>query len=121
MKAANTNGLVPVIADLVRDHFNDADERTQTLRPTVMRLCENLRAFYDLVYAAPMIVPMRDVEVLRTICIDNGESWLMLREAGRAANEHIYKVTPKVHNMLHTGIYAETPKPRFVQFYATGS
>ena len=86
-----------------------------------MRLCDNIRDYYSLLYSASMFVPMPEVARLRTICYEIGEDWLTMREAGVETSELIFKVSPKVHKIQHTPLFAELLNPAHTHAYAEES
>ena len=58
------------------------------------------------------------LERLSELCADMGEDVLELREAARVQALFLWRVSPKMHKMLHIPLYAACLNPRWLQNYA---
>ena len=59
----------------------------------------------------------RDLDRLRSICIEFGEHFMWCRELSRRDGLLWWEITPKVHKMQHVPKMAQMINPRFVQCY----
>ena len=117
VKAANTRAFTPLLRDFARVHFASGSDRDRN----VLGVLEGLASYYELLYAAPRFLPMDSIALLRQICFSIVENWMALRAAARVRSELTWKISPKVHKLQHTPLYASVLNPRHVQVYAEES
>ena len=87
----------------------------------IKELFDRFVDFYRLLYSQPMFMTDAAVERLRNITSELGEKWHVLRHIEYTRGNLRWKITTKVHKLLHTPIYAERLNPRWVQNYAEES
>ena len=75
IKAANTKGFVPCCRDIARLYFTSGTDADQA----VINLLGALSQLYRLLYDAPLFIPAETVDIIREICANIGENWLVLR------------------------------------------
>ena len=113
IKAASMRAAAPLFAAVANEFLVRELPRHQQAR----RLAELLEAFYTVVYGAPMFPSDADVERTRTIVNEFGQIMMLLREDSRARNKLYFKISPKVHGMMHVPMYMGVLNPRWLQAY----
>ena len=91
------------------------------LGSAVVAITTALDDLYVLLYSAGIF--LNDVEStrLREICCDIGRNYMMLRADARRTFKLRWRITPKVHKVMHLPMYGEVMNPRFLHLYAEES
>ena len=58
---------------------------------------------------------------LEEVLIELGEAWMDLREMARERGLQLWKISSKVHKIMHTGVWSRALNVRFVQCYSEES
>ena len=117
IKAAATRNAAGAFADMA-DHFLPGPSPCHT---NLRMMVRSLDEIYKAMYGQPMFLSLEALANLESRCFDFGESFQKLREHGRANNQLVCKITPKVHKVQHLRYMAELINPAFVQVYGEES
>jgi hypothetical protein len=113
IKAANTRKASGFFSELSAEYLGHGSDFDQHMASAAKLLHE----FYSIIYAAPVFMTDRDLDRLRSICIEFGEHFMWCREFSRRDGLLWWEITPKVHKMQHVPKMAQMINPRFVQCY----
>ena len=117
IKAANSRSAVPMIRDLSYMYLSDDNDRNRCIH----RLLDNLTAYYETIYSEPLFMSEAAVARLEEATIEVGEAWMELREMAKERGLQHWKISSKVHKMMHTAVWSRAMNVRFVQCYSEES
>ena len=117
IKAANSRAAVPMIRDLSYIYLPGDNDRNQCIH----KLLDNLTEYYELIYSEPLFMSEAAVARLEEVLIELGEAWMDLREMARERGLQLWKISSKVHKIMHTGVWSRALNVRFVQCYSEES
>ena len=113
VKAANTRGLAPFLVELTNEFHSGADRYDVLVR----RAALSLDRFYALLYGASRFLTDGQAAELRRVLARLGSSVQELRDISRARGGFEFKVSPKMHMILHMASLPANANPRFLQCY----
>ena len=113
IEAAAMRSAAPLFAELADAAFVGDNPRAAQAR----RLAELFDAFYTAVYAAPMFPSDSNIDRVRVITNEFGDVITRLRADSMHRNKLYFKITPKVHKLMHVPMYMEVVNPRWLQAY----
>ena len=117
VKAANTRCAVPLVRDFARQHFN----AHMAYDHCAIAVVELLAQLYDDLYSWPMFLSDAQVAKVKSTCDDIGLLMMRLRNFAMELQQLFWRITPKVHKLMHLHLYAAVMNPRWVQNYAEES
>ena len=97
LKAANVRALVPICADLAREHHDAADEKSQHM---LAMIC-NLSRLYDIMHSSGLVIP----EAPHRQMVEASDKFLLhynwLSKAAIRNKTKMWSVVPKFHYHYH--------------------
>ena len=113
IKAAAMRSAPPLFAELANATLVGDNPRAAQ----APRLAELFDTFYTAVYAARLFPSDTDIGKVRAIINEFGEVIMSLRADSMQRNKLYFKITPKVHKLMHVPMYMEVMNPRWLQAY----
>ena len=117
VKAASTRALVPWLVEMA-ETFHDTDSPYDRL---VQRVFRALESFYRFLYVAGVFLYIGERAELHRVLLLLGASWQQLRELARERGLMAWRITPKVHMVMHLDQQAVVCNPRWTQNYTEES
>ena len=117
IKAAATRAAAPWIAALSTELLTRDTEHDRQVK----QLTADLVAMYRVLYDHGIFIPDPAVAQLQTIIQRMGSTYQSLRQLSAAARQLHFRISPKVHKMMHLPMMARVLNPRHIQNYAEES